>query len=300
MPKRFSTARGREFGEGMRAAMMRAGFTTCQIADLLGWDQSKVSNVVTGKGGVDLLDVVAFLCVCRVKAEERERLLALFPGRDAEAWLQLYGERAPVRSRTVIDQINAADKLIIWQAHAIPVLLRTADYARELLIASATVPAKEVDERLQAQLELQELLRFGKSCTFFIHEQALRLQVGGPATHVEQVKRIGRMANRRYITVRIVPVAAGAHAGMSGPFTQLEFPKYEPLVLLENENSCLFIEAKDAVKSYGAVVRALDAVSLSEAASTALITRLYVELDDAIGPRDVAISELGKSPRPLV
>lgn len=37
MPKRFSTARGREFGEGMRAAIANAGLTAREVADVLSW-----------------------------------------------------------------------------------------------------------------------------------------------------------------------------------------------------------------------------------------------------------------------
>ena len=124
MPKRISTARGREFGEGMRAAIANAGMNARELADVLGWDEAKVSDVQTGKGGVTILEVALILGVCRVEAKERDRLLELFPGRDLSGWWQPHGKCAPVRPRTVLTQLTAAETLISWHTHAVWFCLR--------------------------------------------------------------------------------------------------------------------------------------------------------------------------------
>jgi hypothetical protein len=278
MPKRFSTVRGREFGEGMRAAMTRAGLSARELADVLGWHEAKVSDVVTGKGGVTLLEVALILGVCRVEAEERDRLLALFPNKDLSGWWQPHGKCAPVRPRTALTHLAAADTLISWHTHAVPVLLRTADYMRALLTASATVPVGEVEERVLVLEEMRKLLGSGLDCTFFIHELALDLQVGEPEQHLRQMQHLLLMANWKKIRVLVVPAAAGAHAGVAGPFTQLKFPKYEPLVWVEAENSSLFVENKEAVVGYEDVIRALGEVCLDEGESMDLIVRRFVRL----------------------
>ncbi|RAS59221.1 hypothetical protein C8D87_11581 [Lentzea atacamensis] len=71
-----------------------------------------------------------------------------------------------------------------------------------------------------------------------------------------------------------MPAAIGAHAGIRGPFTQLTFAKYEPLVCLRSENSTLFVEDAAAVEGYAAIVRSLDRCSLDADQSKAAITRL--------------------------
>lgn len=58
----------------------------------------------------------------------------------------------------------------------------------------------------------------------------------------------------------------------------MTFVKYEPLVWVETENSSLLAEAKDAIKGYESVVRALDEKSLDEAESKELIVRLYAAM----------------------
>lgn len=281
MPKRSSTARGREFGEGMRAAITNSGLNARQIADVLNWQEAKVSDVVTGKGGVSRLEVAMLLSVCRAEATERDRLLELFPERDSSGWWQLHGKCAPARPRTALTNLAAAETLISWHTHAVPVLLRTADYMRAVLTASATVSTDEVEERLHVLQEMQKLLSDGLDSTFYIHEFALDLQVGTPEEHIDQLQHLMLMSNWKKIKVLVVPSAAGAHAGIAGPFTQLKFPKYQSLVWTETENSSLFVETKEAVGGYADVIRALDEVSLDEDESRDLIVRRCVRLQEA-------------------
>jgi hypothetical protein len=231
--------------------------------------------VVNGKGGATKLEVAALLGVCRVGAAEFAHLLSLYPETHIEGWWQQHGTCAPIRLRTLAENLAVAESLTSWHTHMVPLWLQTVDYMREALLASSTVPVDELKERVKAQLAMQELLRGGKKCTFFIHELALDLHVGGPEVHAAQLLHLLLMAKWANTTIRIMPAALGAHPGLAGPFTQLTFPKYEPLVWADTESSSLVVESKDAIIGYDKVIRALDEKSLDEANSKALIVRLY-------------------------
>lgn len=287
MPKRYSTARGREFGERLRAAIAQAGLTSRQLANLLGWQEAKVSDMVNGKGGVTTLELALVLGVCRVPESEREYLLNLFPATELDGWWQPHGRCVPVQTHTARTNLAAAKTLVSWHPHAIPDLLRTAEYAHGVLTASATVPITELDERLRALHEMQELLRNGLDCTFYIHQFALELQVGGREEHVVQLQHLMRMANWEKIRILIVPAAAGAHAGMAGPFTQLKFTKYQPLIWTTTENSSLFVEEEHAVAGYEAVLHALSETSLDDEQSMKWISRRCVRLQESDRGEDV-------------
>ncbi|GAB2874065.1 helix-turn-helix domain-containing protein [Lentzea nigeriaca] len=274
MPKRISTARGREFGAGLRAAIEGAGLTLCALADIVDWDAAKLSNVVNGKGGATQVEVAALLGACRVKSTEAAHLLALYPETHIRGWWQQHGMYAPAQVRTAVENLKLAKTLTGWHTHLVPLFLQTADYMCEVLRASSTMPASDLQERVQTHLAMQKALWRGVRCTFLIHELALLLPVGGAEVHAGQLLHLLHMANRPNVTIRIVPVSRGAHAGLAGPFTYLAFPKYEPLVWTETENSSLFTEAADAVRGYEKVIRALDASSLNEDASKALLVRL--------------------------
>ncbi|GGN28794.1 transcriptional regulator [Lentzea pudingi] len=274
MPKRFSTARGREFGEGLRAALAHAGLSGRAAAELLGCQEAKVSDLVNGKGGSNETELARLLGVCRAKPAECEHLLDLFPDTDVKGWWQQHGSRSPVRNRTFVEHMAVAKKLVSWQPHMIPDALQTAAYARGVLRASSTVPAEEVEARVAARLEMHEQLRRGLSCSFFLHEFALRLCVDSVETQAEQTRHLLRMATRSNTKIRILPADSGAHAGLHGPFTQFSFHQYEPLVWVEGENFSLILEEKAAVKSYETIVDSLGQTSLDADTSKEVITDL--------------------------
>jgi hypothetical protein len=166
MPKRISTARGREFGDGLRVAIGATGLSSRAIAEIVGWHESKLSDLVRGKGGASELEVGILLGACRTELPERQHLLGLYREADIRGWWQQHGVRSPARLRTVVEHLTVASSLVSWQTHVVPCFLQTDRYAREVMRASANVPAEEVEERAAAQVEMQELLRCIPSCTF--------------------------------------------------------------------------------------------------------------------------------------
>jgi hypothetical protein len=279
MPKRSSTARGREFGNGLRKAIANAGFTSRALAEILGWDEAKLSDLINGKGGTSLVELGVLLGICRVSPAERDHLLSLFPVAHIRDWLQHHGPDQFDPLRTFVENLATAETLINWELHRLPILLQTLAYMHAEIAASAKVSAGELEARVKARLQMQqELRRRGLKCIFYIHEVALRLPVGGRDAHVEQVHHLLRMAVRSNIIIRVVPAAIGAHVGSGGSFTQLTSEKYEPLVCVELENSTLFIEDKGAVQGYETVARSLDQISLDEEESKTLIAALGEEL----------------------
>ncbi len=237
--------------------------TARRVAELVGWQEAKLSDFLNGKIGCTETELALLLGVCRTPVEERDRLLSLLPEAHVEGWWQRHGSCVPVRLRTLVQNVKAAKTLTTWHPHGLPVFLQSVDYLRAAISASPNVPDEETDHRVKAAQELQELLSGrGLQCTFYIHEQALNLPVGGHEVHVGQVHHLLLMTVRTNVAIRILPTEVGAHAGMSGAFTQLDFPAYEPLVFLEHENSTLIEEEKTAVEGYLEVVRWLDRASL--------------------------------------
>lgn len=280
MPKRDSTARGREFGGAMRTLVEATGLPACKIAEILDWHESKLSNVINGRGGATLLEVALLLGVCRASPAEQRHLMSLYPATDEKGWWQEHGKCSPILPRTASENLKAAKTLVGWQTHMVPMLLQTVDYMSAVLSASSTVPADEVRDRIQAQLAMQEALRHHRvKCTFYVHESALYMEIGGTEVHAGQLFHLFLMSNWSNIDVRVLPVAFGAHAGLAGPFTSLTFEKYVPLVWVETDNSSLFVEDKEAVAGYESIVGQLDETSLDATESKALLARLHEEVE---------------------
>lgn len=270
--------RGRELGEGLRKAVRAAKLNGRELAGMLGWDPAKLSDLLNGKGGVTELEVAHLLGVCRTPVAERDHLLALYREASAKGWWQQHGSRLPIQLRTLIDHENAATEITGWHMNLPPGLLQTADYMRAVILSWPTIPATEVEGRIKARLARHEVFDGLRQFTFYIHEQALRLPVGGPLVMSEQLHHLLRMSVRPYVSLRVVPVAVGAHAGLAGSFTLMQFSGIQPVVFVETENSSLFVEDKAPVTGYRTVLGSLDRSALDEEQSRRLIASISEEL----------------------
>ena len=266
--------RGRELGEGLRKAVGAAKLNGRELAGMLGWDPAKLSDLLNGKGGVTELEVAHLLGVCRTPVAERDHLLGLYREANAKGWWQQHGSRLPIQLRTLIDHENAATDITGWYMNLPPGLLQTSDYMRAIIQSWPTIPTTEVEGRIKARLARHEVFDGRREFTFLVHEQALRLPVGGPAVMSEQLHHMLRMSVRPYISLRVVPTAVGAHAGLAGSFTRLRFAGIPPVVFVETENSSLFIEDKAPIEGYTKVLESLGGVALDEEQSRQLITSM--------------------------
>jgi hypothetical protein len=248
--------------------------TSRAIAEVVGWQEAKISDLVNGKGGATELELALLLGACRTPPAERDHLLSLFPHANAKGWWQEHGSCAPISPRTLVEHERLAEKLFSWQTLLLHGMLQIPGYTRAVITACANVSDDEVEERVAARVLRQEALRNGLKAVFYIPESVLLNPVGGPEVMREQLVHLGKLATRPNVVVRIVSLTSGAHAGMAGSFDMLTFDRYEDVVFLESENSSLIIEAPEPVKAYGRVVEGLDQVALDAEQSKELIKRL--------------------------
>jgi transcriptional regulator with XRE-family HTH domain len=280
MRDREPTIRSRELGEGLRRVMESAGLNGQQAAYLLGWSPSRVSRLLSGKRGGSEVDVAAFLGVCRAKSPERDRLIALCQEQNTPGWFQQHGTRLPKQLVTLIDHENKAVTISAFESTLVTGLLQTGDYARAVVSSNVNTPADEVDDRVAARLARQSLFSRERPprFTFYLHEAVLRLPIGDPMVMSDQLHHLLRMSVRPYLTLRVIPAAIGAHAGLSGPFTLMEFAEFRPVVYLDSETSSLFLETREEATAYQRILGALAHTALSEEQSRELIATLATEL----------------------
>lgn len=271
MPKRFSTARGREFGDGLRAAIAATGMTSRAVAELVDWQEAKLSDLINGKGGSTELELALLLGVCRTPADEREHLMRIFRATNVKGWLQEHGAAEPILPRTLVQHEAIAKTLVSWQPLVVHGMLQISGYTRAVLQANPNVPEDEVEERVAARTARKEALRPGLKATFYLHESVLWTPLGGEEVMRAQLRHLEQMSRQPNVVIRVVPTSAGAHAGHSGPFCLLRFHKIEPVVFVESANASLIIEAPLPLKSYDAVVESLARTALDEKQSRSLI-----------------------------
>lgn len=279
MPKRSSSVVGREFGHGVRKVIERTGLTQRRLAELLGWHEAKISDLLAGKGGVDEMELRELLAYCHATVDERRHLTALFLESGEKGWLQFPDDGVPDQVHTLIDQEKDANQIISWSMILVPGLLQIPEYAYVVTEHSPVIEAENVPAVTAARVARAAILEPDRTFTFYVHEQALWLPVGGQEVWREQLAHLLRMSVRKYISIRIVPRSAGMHAGTAGNFRVMKFPKYPSVVFLDSLNCCLFFDDQETVEAYENTLKLLAAVALDEAESRTVINSILEGLE---------------------
>lgn len=259
-----------------------------EVARRLGWSPTKVSRLESGTRGSCEIDIAMYLTTCGVSRTELDRLLDLCRASDDGYWLRPHGERLPDELRSLVYQETSAATIGSFELARVPGLLQTEDYARAMITRSVSVPAGGVEMRVRARLGRQSLLqrRNPPTFTFLVHEQALRLRVGGLTVMHEQMLHLVFASSRPHCAVRVVPDSAGAHAGLAGPFKLIQYSGHPPAVYVENEVASLFLERPADIATYRRAFTRLAEVALDEGQSREFLARLASEYDRVEVDRD--------------
>ena len=174
----------------------------------------------------------------------------------------------------VVELERLATKICEFAPTVVPGLLQTAAYAEAVtLAANPFVTDEYVEEKVAARLERQNILKDATRPEYWVilHENVLRVAVGGPQAMAEQLERIARLMRERTVWVTVLPYAAGAHASMGGSLKLMEFEDAPPVAYTETEYSGTLIDDPAMVKRTQRTYDLLRGTALSPSASLALI-----------------------------
>ncbi len=214
-----------------------SGLTQEQVAADLDWSPSKLIRVEGGRSSITKVDLDALLSTYRVGSEsQRERLQALNRGAREPRWWDAYREDISPVYLNYVGYEAGASSIRQFQGSSIPGLLQTPEYAEVLTANSVDAGRVAPVVRLRMQRQQKQAQRTTPPRQYFvIDEAAIRRHVGihkDPAIMPNQLRRIAeRAGSDETVTVRVIPFSAGAHVGVSGAFTLLEFEGGMPDVL---------------------------------------------------------------------
>lgn len=276
------TVKSRQVSAELRRLRRAAGMTAAEVGALMGMSQSKVSRMETGKRGLKVDEVAALLGLYKVHALRRVEILNMVREADTPGWVWLHGQRLPDQWATLIELETSASALWSYEPLWIPGMLQTPDYARAVItgVSEVTLSETELDVRVAARLGRQSLLSrpLPPEVHVLLYEPALRVPVGTPSILAAQLRRLAEMALRPRVTVQIVPLAAGPHPGLEGPFLIMKFPADPTLVYLENRVQSTFLEEAPHIESYRLAWERILARALSAKRSAEVIAKAAADL----------------------
>ncbi len=286
----------RELGAELRKRREVAGLTGDDIGRVTGWHRSKVSRVELGHAEISVVDAIHYLAACKVFATEAREILDLC--RDAERklgyWVASHGEWLADSFSSLIYHEATTDRWVGYEPMVVPGLLQTRGYARAWMERTPTLSGEAIDAAVRRRGDRQQVLHRPTPgwFTFFVHEQALRLQVGNRAIMHEQLLKLVLMAALPHVSLRVLPASAGERGLFGGSFQLFEYRDHNPLVYFSSAWNGVFLEDKDFVADYRRLLPDLASVALDEGQSRAFAAELADALDRGSLRRDAGIYEL--------
>jgi transcriptional regulator with XRE-family HTH domain len=277
MTTRTPTGRRRRLGAELRRLREDAGLTIDRVAEALECSQSKVSRIETGQVSATPRDVRDMLGLYRVSEAQREAMVQIAREARQRGWWQTFVD-VPDGVPAYVGLEVAATSIDIYMSLIVPALLQTPDYARAVIGAvRPDLPAREIDRRVELRVRRQALLDQERPprLRLLLDDTVLRRPVGGPAVMAAQRRRLLEDAARPAVTLQVLPVETGAHAGMDGPFTIFGFraATERDVVALDSAADALYLESPEDVRRYRRVFELLLPAALPPEASAQLIAR---------------------------
>lgn len=240
---------------------------------MLGWSEAKISRIETARRGILVQNVEAILDVLGMKGGDRERLLKMARDIREPAWWEL-GRDLPSQLTGLIDAEQRATRITHVALNMVPGLLQTRPYTRQIMEAGG-LPADDLEEYVAIRQARQGILSKRDPITLnsFIDETALLRPVGGPRVMADQLRQVVAASEEPNVTIRILPLELGAHAGLSGTFVIYEFVKSRPVVYMEGRSSGAFVDEPEDVKLFWDALEHLSNQASDSAASREILER---------------------------
>ena len=278
MTTRTPTGRRRRLGAELRRLREEAGLTIDRVAEALECSQSKVSRIETGQVSATPRDVRDMLELYRVDDAQREAMVQIAREARQRGWWQKFVD-VPDGVPAYVGLETAATSIDIYMALIVPALLQTPDYARAVIGAvRPDLPGKEINRRVELRVRRRQALLDQEqppALRVLLDDTVLARPVGGPAVMAAQRRRLLEDATRPAVTIQVLPVSAGAHAGMDGPFTIFGFPAAaeRDVVALDSAADALYLESPEDLRRYRRVFELLLPAALTPETSAEVIAR---------------------------
>ncbi|MFI9508543.1 helix-turn-helix domain-containing protein [Nocardia sp. NPDC052566] len=268
-------------GGQLRKLREKKGITREAAGDAIRGSHAKISRLELGRTGFkerDIRDLLTLYGV--VEADERESFLELARQANEPGWWHRYSDLLPSWFGTYLGLEQAASKIRTYEAHLVPGLLQTPDYARA--VVSLGYEDADTDRRVAMRQKRQEILFRTDPPIIWavIDEAALHRHVGGPRVHKDQLEQLIKFAELPHVTIQVLPYSAGEHAAAGSSFSILRFTEQElpDIVYLEHLTSALYLDRRQDLALYLSVMDRLSVQAERPERSIEIIADYAAEL----------------------
>ncbi|MBB5999775.1 transcriptional regulator with XRE-family HTH domain [Streptomonospora salina] len=252
---------------------VEADLTHAEVAKRLEWSTGKVSNIETGVSKKPSVhDIRGLLDVYGVReGPMREALLELARKSRERGWWTKFSDVVGEYPALEAD----ASHISTYEPLLLPGLLQTPDYAALVTRASLVRDPVDIQRAVDARKQRQEILTRSDppapEVWAVIDEAALMRVESERGVYREQVQHLIDVAEEpNKVTLQVLPMASGVHAGLRGPFVIMDFagPLAGPVVFIETDMDGLYLEDDEEIDRYRRLLTHVQTAALPEDAST--------------------------------
>lgn len=209
---------------GLRAG---AGLTTYQLAERLGWSQSRVTRIENGGIQASADDADAWAEATGADEGTRADLasLAYSAWNEVRSWRVSHRGGLAARQREMGHLEHRATGIRQFQPEAVPGLLQSESYARRVLTFADVTGKGDIDSSTKARIKRQAILREpGRTFDFVLGEGALRWRPGPQEVMEEQIGHLLAAAALPSVSLSLIPFAREAVTAYQHAFTIYDIP----------------------------------------------------------------------------
>ncbi|MEU5428299.1 helix-turn-helix transcriptional regulator [Streptomyces olivoreticuli] len=266
-PRAAPTARQRRLGSELRKMREHAGLSVADAGKELGADRTRISNTEAGRLGVSAERVRTFASIYAAPDSAYVDALAGMAEERGKGWWEESRGTLSTGALDLAELEHHASSLTVLQVVYIPGLLQTEEYARAVFgQAVPKLQPIDVQRRVSYRMQRKRVIERdpATTCTFVIHEAALRMIFPGADGQRRQLERLVEMSDQQGVSIRVIPFAAGAFPGANssltfaaGPVPQLD------TVALDTAHGSVFLDAEAHLENYRSILRSTLKTSLA-------------------------------------
>jgi transcriptional regulator with XRE-family HTH domain len=268
------TVRRRRLSQELRRLRAESGLTADEVGERLDWSQGKLSSMENNKWKRPNPRDIKDLCeLYGTDAATRDALMKMARESRVRGWWEGYGD---VLGSGFVGFEQAARELHTYQPLAIPGLLQTEPYIRALTRADLIRDPAEIDRRVEVRLKRQSILHHEDPPQLWVvlDEAALLRPFGTPDDRRGQLGRLVATDEMEHVTLQVLPLNAGLHAGMACGFVILRYLDDPPIVYIETGGNALYLEDPEDIQRHTVRMQHLQGSALSAEDSLQFIADL--------------------------
>ena len=227
----------RELGKELLRLREGAKLTQAQVGEIVWSSGTTVHRMEQGRSQIKGPQIESLLRALGVDDRAlSERLLDLASrSQDNSQPYDKYRESLSVEALEFFGHEEIATHVRELQIVFVPGLLQTEEYARQV-VRSVQGVTGDIDGLLLSRRDRQRKIVDRDApprLSFILDEAVLYRPFGSADIMSEQLGKLRELAERPHISIKVVPLSAGASPALRGSFTLLEFQNYPDVLFIE-------------------------------------------------------------------